>query len=322
MVTLTFGFKSYVSYRMRLRRQKEVAKENEFYVELLQQALPKEAVVQPPPPAPCLVESLTTQPALLANGSSTQIMANGQNHHQNGITNSGKKQAAASPTRSEENGKQIAVLGHSNHHHSSVTSGSNSKLIRDEYDAKKNSTQNGIDKHELQYMEHQIIKKMSSVNDFDEESQVVDSSHKNSFKSITASLTSVVSNSTKANHQLDKTSNNPQQSNCSVSPSTADRNSSNSTNSPSQNTSNSTKWHQNHDNSNHLSHSSNGTPSVSNGTVVAVVSSTNGPKKAKNLVTNNLLPQKDENTLRYVHSVVSLLRTCTSWLCTCIVKSG
>lgn len=41
-MTLGFGFKSYVSYKMRLRKQKEVQKENEFYMQLLQQALPPE----------------------------------------------------------------------------------------------------------------------------------------------------------------------------------------------------------------------------------------------------------------------------------------
>lgn len=40
MVTFGFGFKSYVGYRIRQRRQKEVAKENDFYMQLLQQALP------------------------------------------------------------------------------------------------------------------------------------------------------------------------------------------------------------------------------------------------------------------------------------------
>ncbi|XP_076864598.1 macoilin-1 [Brachyhypopomus gauderio] len=40
VVTLGFGFKSYVSYKLRLRKQKEVQKENEFYMQLLQQALP------------------------------------------------------------------------------------------------------------------------------------------------------------------------------------------------------------------------------------------------------------------------------------------
>ncbi|KAM9824187.1 macoilin-1 [Neosynchiropus ocellatus] len=42
VVTLGFGFKSYVSYRMRLMKQKDVQKDNEFYTELLQQALPLE----------------------------------------------------------------------------------------------------------------------------------------------------------------------------------------------------------------------------------------------------------------------------------------
>ncbi|XP_050597233.1 macoilin-1 isoform X3 [Bombus affinis] len=42
VVTLGFGFKSYIGYRMRQRKQKDVAKENEFYLQLLQQALPLE----------------------------------------------------------------------------------------------------------------------------------------------------------------------------------------------------------------------------------------------------------------------------------------
>ena len=42
VVTLGFGFKSYVGYRMRLRKQKDVQKENDFYMQLLQQALPPE----------------------------------------------------------------------------------------------------------------------------------------------------------------------------------------------------------------------------------------------------------------------------------------
>lgn len=42
VVTLGFGFKSYISYRIRQRKQREVAKENEFYMQLLQKALPQE----------------------------------------------------------------------------------------------------------------------------------------------------------------------------------------------------------------------------------------------------------------------------------------
>lgn len=40
VVTLGFGFKSYVSYKMKLRRQKVIQKENDFYLQILQQALP------------------------------------------------------------------------------------------------------------------------------------------------------------------------------------------------------------------------------------------------------------------------------------------
>nr|CAH7763382.1 unnamed protein product [Callosobruchus chinensis] len=50
VVTLGFGFKSYIGYRMRQRKQQHVAKENQFYMQLMQQALPAEAVKPPPPP--------------------------------------------------------------------------------------------------------------------------------------------------------------------------------------------------------------------------------------------------------------------------------
>lgn len=40
VVTLGFGFKSYLSYRIRVRKQKDVQNENDFYIQLLQKALP------------------------------------------------------------------------------------------------------------------------------------------------------------------------------------------------------------------------------------------------------------------------------------------
>lgn len=48
VVTLGFGFKSYIGFRMRQKKQKDVAKENEFYQQLMQQALPVEAAPQTP----------------------------------------------------------------------------------------------------------------------------------------------------------------------------------------------------------------------------------------------------------------------------------
>lgn len=42
MVTLGFGFKSYLSYKLRLKKQKEIQKLNEFYMQLIAKALPLE----------------------------------------------------------------------------------------------------------------------------------------------------------------------------------------------------------------------------------------------------------------------------------------
>lgn len=143
---------------MRLRKQKEVAKENEFYVELLQKALPQE--VTQPTPSP-ISSPETTEP--ISNGVGHLATTN---HHHN------KKSTL---TVSEQ--KALAVV--------SQTSNSpvNGKL-NTEYDVKKPSQNGSIDKMELQYMEHQIIKRISSVNDFDEDET---DEHK-TFKSITASL--------------------------------------------------------------------------------------------------------------------------------------
>ena len=38
-MTLGFGFKSYVGYRMKQRRQKEIQKENETYYSLLREVI-------------------------------------------------------------------------------------------------------------------------------------------------------------------------------------------------------------------------------------------------------------------------------------------
>ena len=44
VVTLGFGFKSYVGYRMKQRRQKEIQKENETYYSLLREVSLQSAV--------------------------------------------------------------------------------------------------------------------------------------------------------------------------------------------------------------------------------------------------------------------------------------
>merc|ERR1719220_1661611 len=64
VVTLGFGFKSYVGFRMRMRRQKEVQRENDYYFDFLRMALPpgqlrEEAFNAKPSPKPCLEDRIS-----------------------------------------------------------------------------------------------------------------------------------------------------------------------------------------------------------------------------------------------------------------------
>uniref|UniRef100_A0A4Y0BES9 Macoilin n=1 Tax=Anopheles funestus TaxID=62324 RepID=A0A4Y0BES9_ANOFN len=102
VVTLGFGFKSYVGYRIRQRKQREVAKDNDFYMQLLQEALPKEESRALEPLADGATgtggsEQLTAPKELVAvpmsnnnnslNNSSSSTTSNrsdtGQHHHHN-----------------------------------------------------------------------------------------------------------------------------------------------------------------------------------------------------------------------------------------------
>ena len=203
VVTLGFGFKSYVSYRMRLRRQKEVARENEFYIELLHQALPKEALapvaapaVPLPPPAP----SLSLAEGLATTNGSAALIPNG--HHQNGsVTHLRKPLSSSSPSAISSSSPLSNNSHHTNHnHHTPSNNGHESngrlsmsplKLITamdSSYDSMKPknghhnevkiANLNSFDKHELQYMEHWTPKNnknnhnsSSSVNDYNEEDE-------------------------------------------------------------------------------------------------------------------------------------------------------
>jgi len=94
VVTLGFGVKSYLSYRMRLRKQREVAKVNDFYFDLLQKALPDEVVQaqkqqqqslltkQQLQQQEAVADTMVTEKVTL-NGSpvSNGHLANGHHHH-------------------------------------------------------------------------------------------------------------------------------------------------------------------------------------------------------------------------------------------------
>lgn len=242
---------------MRLRKQREVARENEFYMELLHQALPKECLTPslPPPPAPSLPIDQST---VVSNGSTltTHLLPNGNHHQSNGTTIHCRKPSSSSTTAICNNGLDVKPVPITNGSVSTNGVSNSPKLNKSEYDdAKKNALQTvNVDKHELQYLEHPIIKtSVSSVNDFDDSDA---SSGKNSFKNpITTSL-SLMSpkGSSYANPQTISTS------------------------TPS-------KWSQSSCNLN--------SPTVTNGTNS---SNMNGSSKKhnKNMVTNNLATPKDD----------------------------
>ncbi|XP_056634273.1 macoilin [Diorhabda sublineata] len=81
VVTLGFGFKSYVGYRMRQRKQQVVAKENQFYMQLMQQALPIETcAVAPEQVEPVSNAVVPVQPVL----NHSKIQNSRQSHEKNG----------------------------------------------------------------------------------------------------------------------------------------------------------------------------------------------------------------------------------------------
>ncbi|XP_035898731.1 macoilin [Anopheles stephensi] len=100
VVTLGFGFKSYVGYRIRQRKQREVAKDNDFYMQLLQEALPKE-------------ESKALEPLPDGNESAAQkdlVPVAATSSNPNSLNNSSSSSGGAASNRSDTG-------QHNNHHH-------------------------------------------------------------------------------------------------------------------------------------------------------------------------------------------------------------
>ncbi|KAH8369863.1 hypothetical protein KR093_001277 [Drosophila rubida] len=155
VVTLGFGFKSYVGYRMRQRKQREVAKENEFYMQLLQQALPAEettdeaqAAGQTAAPVVATANSGTVVvvangtsggPAALAAASSASQAANGvlatatqaQNHHEHHHSGG----AGAGSSTSNNSNHQ-----HHHHHHSHNNNNNNNSSSSSQHNKDNNSS--------------------------------------------------------------------------------------------------------------------------------------------------------------------------------------
>lgn len=99
MVTLGFGFKSYIGYRIRQRKQREVAKENEFYMQLLQQALPQEEMEKSEEQAE-LSDSLNAS----SSSSSIPLCKNTQQQNSNHQQNANKVHSNGSIEHHQLNG--------------------------------------------------------------------------------------------------------------------------------------------------------------------------------------------------------------------------
>ncbi|CAH1966343.1 unnamed protein product [Acanthoscelides obtectus] len=132
VVTLGFGFKSYIGYRIRQRKQQHVAKENQFYMQLMQQALPAEAVKPPPPPAaPNNQDSGQSQHAAIESPQAATVTAhsttNVQNNHKLHNSRQSHEKNGHIPNGTIANGVHTSYSSKS-HHRKSV------EKCRDQHD--------------------------------------------------------------------------------------------------------------------------------------------------------------------------------------------
>jgi len=181
VVTLGFGFKSYVGYRMRQKKQKDVSKENEFYMQLLQQALPVEQqqTQQPLPQQQQQQSCHNTSPEKSRGGvSSVEVgISNGVAHHT----------APASQTSATKN-----------NHRKSLDKGERDKCVEAENKsslsekAVKYSHTNGSIHTELEFIER--VGYVKSVNDFDENEVEKDKSVKGSVQPLKSNSSNKWSN--------------------------------------------------------------------------------------------------------------------------------
>lgn len=216
VVTLGFGFKSYVGYRIRQRKQREVAKDNDFYMQLLLEALPKDestvngetnASVDPQqqdlqlsPSAQQKELSVAAAVVQLQSSSSNSTSSNssnssggggGHHHHQHSSKN------AQSHNKSQSN---VTSTSHVNGHAgggggamagstTTSTSGNNSTmnggvghskhLHRKSLDKDGSGTPSGKANSYSYHQQHQHLSSTGSHNSAKESSRSNDSSHTN-----------------------------------------------------------------------------------------------------------------------------------------------
>ncbi|XP_024869148.1 macoilin-1-like isoform X2 [Temnothorax curvispinosus] len=182
VVTLGFGFKSYVGYRMRQRKQKDVAKENEFYLQLLQQALPLEQ------------QAMSMQQIQSQVQSQTQQVTASLEQHVKTQAHKLSPQYNPSPEKSREgnnNSIETNVQNGGVHNSSQVTSQTQSATTKsthrksldksekqeeqhNKHNVSNNSPSDKSDKRfihsngsTVSHSDIQLIERLGSVNDFD-----------------------------------------------------------------------------------------------------------------------------------------------------------
>ncbi|CAG0881476.1 unnamed protein product [Cyprideis torosa] len=154
MVTLGFGFKSFISFKARQRKQKDVQKENEFYLQLLSQALP-----------PDVQAAQTSSPGLLSDKASVRdILAS--------VCDRETPPAVSEPCSSSIlNGASLKEKNHWEDKESTLLSNSSRKGApvnpitggKQSNASSHHSISNG-----LMYLEGYLEEKRPSVNDFNE----------------------------------------------------------------------------------------------------------------------------------------------------------
>ncbi|XP_063244014.1 macoilin isoform X2 [Bacillus rossius redtenbacheri] len=160
VVTLGFGFKSYVGYRMRQRKQKEVAKENEFFMQLLRQALPPEQQPQPQ-------QSQQSQPC----HNTSPEKSRGDAGLSNGVVHS-----IVAPPHSTTITK--------NNHRKSLDKGDRDKCAEPDPKTSTEKAAKYLHTNGSIHTELEFIERVGSVNDYDENELEKDKSVKGSVQTL------------------------------------------------------------------------------------------------------------------------------------------
>lgn len=134
VVTLGFGFKTYVSYKLRLRKQKEVQKDNELYFQLIQKALPPE------------LQNVEKQKALPPK-SEEEVISNGS-------VPLDKSPSASTKSQTKEDKETNGIC--------SSTSSTNS------HKKSSKTTDDVVNDDDIAYIEQSLPKRTPDINSFDE----------------------------------------------------------------------------------------------------------------------------------------------------------